>query len=141
MNYTVKWSDYGVPDPEGMKLREEVFVQEQRFPYDADACDDVSYHLTIYCGKFCGGTGRIYAEHGGGFHAGRIAVKKDYRGLGLGKALLCELEKKAKELGGSRLVVGAQLQAKGFYEACGFSEKGSVYLEDGVKHILMEKTI
>ena len=141
MTYTVVWSECGQPSAEGMALREEVFIKEQHFPYDKDACDDLSYHVTLYCGKFCGATGRIYPEHGGGYHAGRIAVKKDYRGLGIGRGLMEELCQKAKELGGTRLVVGAQLQARGFYERCGFVPKGEVYREDGVDHIMMEKIL
>lgn len=141
MTYTVCWTESGMLSPEGKALREEVFMDEQRFPYDIDACDDISYHVTLWCGKFCAAAGRIYPEHGGGFHAGRIAVKKDYRGLGLGRALVEELCKKAQELGGSRMVVGAQLHAKGFYEVCGFSTYGQIYLEDGVEHIMMEKTL
>ena len=36
--------------------------------------------------------------------------------------------------------IGAQLYLKRFYESFGFEQISDVYLEDGIKHISMQKT-
>ena len=36
------------------------------------------------------------------------------------------------------IIIGAQVQAKGFYQKCGFKEYGDIFLEDGIDHIHMK---
>lgn len=54
-----------------------------------------------------------------------IAVLSDFRNHGIGKLLLCEVERWAKNTGahGIRLVSGAsRIGAHKFYKACGYEE-------------------
>ena len=60
------------------------------------------------------------------------------RGTGLGKKLMNEALKVAKEkLSADTVSIGAQIQAQGFYEKCGFTATDKKYLEDGIPHMLM----
>jgi len=36
-----------------------------------------------------------------------------------------------------KVKIGAQVQAKAFYESCGFEQISGEYLEDGIPHIYM----
>ena len=83
---------------------------------------------------------RIFPDEAG-YHVGRICVRKDRRGEGLGRLLLAEAERFCRELGGKRLALGAQLRAAGFYEACGFRRVGEAFLDEYCPHILMVKDL
>ncbi|NCC08448.1 MAG: GNAT family N-acetyltransferase [Clostridia bacterium] len=137
---TFKWFKY---DNALMKtayaLRNEVFTDEQGFPaeIDIDEMDETAYHVVGFDGQMPVCTARIYLEHEGVYHAGRIAVKKIMRGTGLGKRMINELLNKAKALGANRVELGAQYDKAGFYEACGFARCGEKYMDADYPHIPM----
>lgn len=68
-----------------------------------------------------------------------IAVDKAYRGQGIGKVLLCELEKLAQEKGLSYLgldVIEENHQAKKLYELEGYKEAYYQALGEGARNVL-----
>ena len=46
-----------------------------------------------------------------------------------------ETEGKARELGARSLLLHAQVQAAGFYEAAGYTSQGKAFTEDGWPHV------
>lgn len=67
---------------------------------------------------------------------GRVITVK--RGMGLGYKIMMEGICTAREKYGlTRLRIGAQQYAQGFYEKCGFVRASEPYLEDGIPHIEM----
>ncbi len=142
MEYTVKWGQNdGVFDDSAM-LRTKIFIEEQHFIEEFDELDKTAHHMVMYDTENTPvATGRIFPEEGGVWHLGRICVEKELRKAGLGRLLVQELEKKARELGGVRTVLGAQVRAKGFYEKLGYREAGEVYLEEYCEHIHMQKEL
>lgn len=139
-NLTPVWH-YGPTPEECSQLRAEVFLQEQGFSYDKDAIDPTCYHLCVYLDSIPIGVARMFWDGEDTMHIGRLAVKKALRGQHIGQYLMSQLEKKAKELGAKRLMLGAQLHAVPFYEACGFSQFGELFEDDGAPHRHMEKRI
>ena len=137
---TVKTYKNAVPK-EAAGLREEIFVQEQGFTDEFDEYDSKAVHLVIFDGEEPVATLRFYDEGGGSYHIGRVAVKKDRRGEGLGRLLIDEAVKEIRLLGGSALTVGAQEDKAGFYSRCGFSQSGERYFEQNYPHIPMKKDI
>lgn len=138
----VKWyEDLRLPEDARM-IREEVFVKEQRFQDEFDDMEVKALHLVLYNG---GGepiaTARMFPLGDGGYKYGRIAVRREYRGQGLGRVLLAQLEKRTRELGGRCAVLGAQRQAQGFYERCGYAAYGEEYFEEYCPHIHMKKEL
>ncbi len=137
---TYKWFNY---DDALMKtafaLRNEVFTLEQGFAaeIDADDKDEQAVHLVGFDGDVPVCTARMFLEHEGVYHAGRIAVKKSMRGTGLGKDMLAQLCKEAKRLGAVSVELGAQYDKAGFYEACGFVKCGEEYLDADYPHVPM----
>ena len=92
-------------------------------------------HLVIFSNNEPVATGRFIPYGEDTVKIGRIAVKKDKRGLGLGEKIVLELLRKAKEEGAKTVRVGAQTHAVGFYEKCGFSLLGTPeYLEENIPH-------
>jgi GNAT superfamily N-acetyltransferase len=51
---------------------------------------------------------------------GPVAVAADSRKMGIGKAMMREVEKQAKDIGQSTLILGSREEAEAFYLSCGF---------------------
>lgn len=134
-----KWIPPGKPFEEALRLREEVFVEEQGFSraLERDALDDWSWHVILYQEDRPAATGRIYYQDGA-YWLGRICVRKAARGLGLGDLLMRMLLFKAREHHAPVVRLGAQESAAGFYAKYGFAPYGEPYDEEGVPHIHME---
>lgn len=129
--------------PENAKLiRETVFVKEQGFKEEFDSVDLIATHIVIYSDGKPAAVGRYFNEgNSPTYHIGRVAVMKEYRGLGYGKDIMDIAEKHIKAEGGEKIEVSAQLQAKPFYEKCGYTAVGDIYYDEYCKHILMFKNI
>ncbi|MBO5944089.1 MAG: GNAT family N-acetyltransferase [Clostridia bacterium] len=132
-----KWFDGGVIDDSFRNLRIEIFVKEQGVPEENefDSFDLEVPHLVIFSDGEAVATGRNIPYGENTVKIGRIAVKKDKRGMGLGEKIVLELLRKAKEDGAKTVRVGAQTHAVGFYEKCGFELLGTPeYLEENIPH-------
>lgn len=132
-----KWFPTGVIDNSFRDLRIEIFVKEQGVPEENEFDDyDLQVpHLVIFLDNEPVATGRFIPYGEDTVKIGRIAVKKDKRGLGLGEKIVLELLRKAKEKGAKTVRVGAQTHAVGFYEKCGFSLLGTPeYMEENIPH-------
>lgn len=131
----------GVLPEEARLLRTLIFIEEQGFVREFDDLDDAAVHIVAFDGDKPIGTCRYYPRPDGSYAIGRIAVAREYRGKGVGSALVLEAERRVALLGAKTTVVSAQLRAAGFYRSLGYIEQGSPYLEEHVPHILMVKGI
>ncbi len=101
-----------------LKVRQEVFIIEQNCNYlDADSLDKNSYHLLGFLDENLIAYMRVIelTEFKNSISFGRILVKKEYRGEGVGR----ELMKKSIELFSSKydfIVMSAQLYLLEFYK-------------------------
>lgn len=135
-----KWFPEGVIHDSFRNLRIEIFVKEQGVPEENefDEYDMQVPHLVIFSDGEPVATGRVIPYGEDTVKIGRIAVKKDKRGLGLGEKIVLELLRKSKEDGAKTVRVGAQTHAVGFYEKCGFSLLGTPeYMEENIPHFDM----
>lgn len=121
-------------------IREEVFIKEQHFQNEFDDLDEISYHLVITKKNHPVATGRFYKKNDD-YIIGRVAVLKSYRKNHYGQDVMDLLEKKIKELGGTHVVLSAQVQASGFYEKRGYQKTGEQYLDEYCPHIKMIKNL
>ena len=132
-----KWFPAGVIDDSFRNLRIEIFVKEQGVPEENefDEYDMQVPHLVIFSDGEAVATGRVIPYGEDTVKIGRIAVKKDKRGLHLGEKIVLELLRKSKEDGAKTVCVGAQTHAVGFYKKCGFSLVGTPeYMEENIPH-------
>ena len=132
-----KWFPAGVIDDSFRNLRIEIFVKEQGVPEENEFDDfDMQVpHFVIFSGGEAVATGRVIPYGEDTVKIGRIAVKKEKRGLHLGEKIVLELLRKSKEDGAKTVRVGAQTHAVGFYEKCGFRLLGTPeYLEENIPH-------
>ena len=128
------WTELEAP---AHALREAVFVREQEVPAELewDADDATALHaLARNRLDLPLGTGRLIERAPGVGKIGRMAVRADMRGTGVGRAVLDTLVSAARQRGLREVVLHAQLTAAGFYRAAGFSPRGGVFDEVGIPH-------
>ncbi|WP_437939703.1 GNAT family N-acetyltransferase [Sorangium sp. So ce341] len=121
-----------------LRLRYEVFVVEQAVPADieVDELDEGAQHFVVLDGDEVVATMRI-VPYGDALKVGRVAVRKDLRGTGLGRRLLEEAIRVAAAQGARALVLNAQVAAAPFYRKLGFVEEGPIFDEAGIPHTRM----
>lgn len=137
---TIKARDH---DVDWHRIREEVFMKEQGFQNEFDEIDAFATHIVLYVNEQPIGCGRIYPDQQDQtlWHLGRLAVMKNHRSGGYGKRVLLALEQNAKKQGAASITLSAQLQAKAFYEACGYEANGEIYMDEHVPHQDMKKLL
>ncbi|MBY0149185.1 GNAT family N-acetyltransferase [Neobacillus niacini] len=126
-------------------IRKAVFVEEQGVPIEDefDEFDNLNgqcEHLLVYFEEQPVGTGRIrWVDEFGKLE--RICILEPYRKFGLGKVIITSLEEIAKERGAKMVKLHGQTQAEGFYKKLGYQTSSSVFIEDGIPHLLMKKEL
>ena len=123
---------------EAKQIRIAVFMNEQGFTDEFDALDEICTHLVLYDGELAVVTCRIWLAHDG-WHVGRLAVIKEYRGRGLGKDMLKHAEEYVRCVGGNSIALHAQCRAETFYRKCGYTPYGETDYDEGVPHVHMKK--
>lgn len=71
----------------------------------------------------------------------QMAVAVSAQGQGVGKKLMQDTEALLKQRGYKQIEMSARKTAIGFYEKLGYKPVGGMYLELGIEHIAMQKTI
>lgn len=133
---------------EATRIRERVFVAEQGVPaeLELDQHDPLCLHALARdeAGRAVGTARLLPGETDGArmvAHVGRMAVVKEWRGRGIGAAMLVRLVEAARERGDTEVALSAQTHAMGFYRAHGFLEEGEEFLEAGIPHRTMRHVL
>lgn len=121
-------------------IRRIVFILGQSVPREEewDGRDEESWHwlATDEDGKAIG-TARLLPEG----QIGRMAVLEEYRGWGVGAAMLEAAVEKARHLGFAEVFLNAQTHALEFYRKAGFVEEGDEFDEAGIPHLRMTRSL
>ncbi|CAN5355818.1 hypothetical protein BH09PSE5_BH09PSE5_47400 [soil metagenome] len=135
------WAELGT---DAGHIRTTVFVQEQNIPEDMewDEADQSCTHAVAY-NRFglALATGRMLEHVPGVAKIGRMAVMKNMRGSGVGRAVLDALTKSGREQGYRDALLHAQASATPFYAHAGFAPRGAIFEEAGIPHVEMVKAI
>jgi predicted GNAT family N-acyltransferase len=135
-SFTVRVANWQIDNPAVRSIRETVFIQEQHVPIELewDQFDEDCLHLLALDNTNKPiGTARLLQDG----HIGRMAVLKEWRGYGVGTALLKHLLSEAKTRGLAIAIVNAQTYAVDFYARFGFKSKGDEFLDAGIPHVRM----
>lgn len=134
--FTIRILSWSEALPLARPVREKVFIEEQKVPLELewDEWDERCDHAVACDAQGVAiGTARLAADG----KLGRMAVLREWRGLGVGAALLDALLGRARERSLARVTLHAQTHAAGFYRRFGFSERGGEFLEAGIPHLEM----
>jgi len=124
-------------------IRKTVFVEEQgvalKDEFDQyDTLNEQCEHILVFHQNEPVGTGRLRSVDGFA-KLERICLLAPYRKFGLGKVIIQSLEEIAKEKGLAKAKLHGQTHAEGFYQKLGYQTASSVFMEDGIPHVLMIK--
>lgn len=130
---------------EVLRLRSEVFVVEQECIYqDIDNKDQKAIHvLGMLNGKLVAYT-RMFmpGDYFENLAIGRVVVDPEYRRQGFGKQIMAATLDYIDNTQQNMVVeLSAQTYLNDFYQNMGFVSMGEQYLEDGIPHIKMTKSI
>lgn len=125
-----------------LEIRRRVFIEEQNVPEDLerDALDATAAHFLAHLNGKAVGTARVVIK-GAEAKIGRVAVLKGARGTRQGQALIAACVDWARAQGCVRAILGAQIDALGFYEKLGFAAYGEIFDDAGIDHQMMERTL
>jgi predicted GNAT family N-acyltransferase len=123
-------------------IRKEVFVHEQRVPeeMEIDEYEDAATHFVLYKDKRVIGAGRFRVLEGIG-KVERICVKQNVRGTGAGKEIMRGIEHFANDHHIKSLKLNAQTSAIPFYEGLGYEIVSEEFMDAGIPHKTMKKTL
>ncbi len=138
---TMEIKTYDFLHKDAILLRTEVFVDEQKFTDEFDDLDQFHKHFIAYENEVPIAVCRIYPYDEKTYAIGRIAVRKSYRGHGLGSMIVREAEKYIKNLGYAQVALSAQVRVKDFYEKLGYVSEGETFFEEYCEHIRMRKRL
>ncbi len=127
-----RWPD----DAETLQaLRAEVFISEQGVPQDIewDGRDAQAEHIIAEVEAEAVGCGRLLPDG----RIGRLAVRRAFRGQGIGRQILDEILLLARRRGERSVYLHAQADALAFYERAGFASRGERFEEAGIEHVDM----
>ncbi len=121
-------------------LRKEVFVVEQKVSLEDefDEFEEESFHFLATIEDEAVGAAR-WRKTGGAIKLERFAVTLNYRGRGIGKALVQSVLDHIEQSGIiGKLYLHAQLEAIPLYAHFGFKIVGDQFTECGIEHREME---
>lgn len=127
-----------------LKLRSEVFVVEQNCVFlDMDDKDQQSYHFMGWEGNQLFAYTRLVPPGVDKLPSiGRVVTSPSARNRGIGRILMQKSVEETIQLFGNQPIhIGAQLYLRDFYSSLGFEQSSDVYLEDGIEHIEMIRTV
>lgn len=139
----MQWLGGGDDLREAFAIRLEVFCDEQGYSpeMELDALDRTSRHVLLYRDGAAVATGRLYEKRPGVMGIGRLAVRRAWRGSGIGRELLAAMVDKAAQLGAQWVELDAQCRVIGFYEKQGFAVCGEEHMDGHVPHRMMRRKL
>lgn len=140
----LRWIPFGSPEyREVVELRRRVL----RIPLGLDftpeqlAGEGKDLHLAAYEGRALVGC-LMLSDHGDGvIQMRQVCVEPDRQGTGVGAALVHESEAEARRRGYRGMMLHARDIAVGFYERLGYGRIGEPFVEVGIPHQEMGKSM
>ncbi|HYW58747.1 MAG TPA: GNAT family N-acetyltransferase [Polaromonas sp.] len=128
-----------------LQLRTEVFVVEQACVFqDMDGSDNKAVHVLGMSGDELVAYARCFPASIKFAEAsiGRVITRMSARGTSLGHELMRQaITCVTQQWGPQPIRIGAQARLEKFYRRHGFVTAGAPYIEDGIPHIEMLRTI
>ena len=125
---------------DAIRIRVDVFITEQGFKpgWEPDEHDKTARNFIAIVDDKIVGTARFRESEPRTIKVERMATKKEFRGRGIGKKILDFMMEEIKKLNPKKVYANCQVQAKEFYEKCGFKPASEPYDQWGVMHLDME---
>ncbi|MFC7062823.1 GNAT family N-acetyltransferase [Halobacillus seohaensis] len=142
MNVDIRTAKTESEIKDAFAVREAVFVNEQNVSIDdeRDALDETATHIVGYVDEQPLIASRLrFVDDYGKFE--RICVVKSRRGLTLGKQVIQHMENVTKATGYYKAKLNSQTHAEGFYQSLGYETVSDEFIDAGIPHVTMIKTL
>jgi ribosomal protein S18 acetylase RimI-like enzyme len=139
----LRWFAHGCADYDAaVELRREVLRRPLGLDFTAEqlAAEASQLHLGAWSGGVLLGCLTLIVEDGAA-RMRQVAVAPRARDQGIGRLLVAECESEALRRGAASMTLHARQTAVGFYERLGYASRGGSFVEVGVEHRLMAKTL
>ena len=127
---------------DAIRIRTDVFVIEQKCPpgWEPDELDKKSIHFGVIADHKLVATVRLRKESKNTIKIERMAVKKEYRGKGIGLGLIKYVLNQILKKGHKKIWMQVQLHTQKMYERAGFKTTSKPYdlWNLGIPHVDME---
>ena len=107
---------------------------------DRDGRDPEAMHVVALDDGNVVGTCRLLFR-GRVARLGRLVVARELRRNGLGGLILAEAARASREAGADRIELHAQTYARELYERDGYFDVGDEFVEEGIVHVAMHKSL
>lgn len=123
-------------------IREKVFVEEQKVPIEleVDEYENEAIHFICQDGEIPVGASRLRLIDDYG-KLERICILKPFRGKSFGKEIIAHMEAEIVNHGYMKAILHAQTHATMFYENLGYSVVSDEFMDAGIPHVTMEKSL
>jgi predicted GNAT family N-acyltransferase len=125
------------------RIREEVFIVEQRVPPDMERDEhdsDALHFIALADGRPVGTARAVLRDNGASAKIGRVAVCRSNRGFGIGESLMAAIESAADLTRVHDFLLDAQTHALQFYVRLGYEAYGEEFMDAGIPHRHMKKS-
>lgn len=127
---------------DAFSVRKQVFIHEQHVPeeIEIDEHDQTAIHFVGYKQDLPIAASRLrfVSEYG---KLERICVLKEERGKGYGKDIIQAMEQMITEKGYRKAKLNAQTHAEAFYQSIGYETVSDPFIDAGISHVTMIKTL
>ncbi len=137
--YHIKPVSWATHEMQLRQIREQVFIVEQCVPADIewDTYDADAMHLLVENNQQqVIGCARILKTG----YIGRMGLLKEWRGVGIGLALLTQAIEICKQNKTNKVSLSAQTHVIKFYEKAGFVVVSEPYIDANIWHVDMQLT-
>lgn len=124
------------------QIRFTVFVDEQNVPaaLEIDAYEEEAIHFVGYENGQAIAASRIrFVDDYGKLE--RICILKAHRGKQYGKQIIQAMEQEIKRQGYEKAKLNGQTYAEGFYNKLGYKTTSEAFMDAGIPHVEMIKTL
>jgi len=141
---TIETIEHGSPDYEKMiALRMDILRRPLGLTYSAEqlASEKGLILIVAKAKEEVVGCCILLAEDEQKMRLKQMAVAENQQGKGLGRKIIAFAESVATQAGSRILCMHARLNALPFYQKMGYKKVGEVFLEIGLPHYFMEKSL
>lgn len=139
----IKAAETPLEKEQAFEIRRKVFVEEQGVPLsiEMDEHDDSAIHFVGYELEQPIAAARLREVGLGIGKVERVCVLPEFRGQHVGLLIMNAIEEHASQSGLSRLKLNSQSYAIPFYEKLNYVVTSPEFMDAGIPHRTMEKTI
>ena len=120
-------------------VRKAVFVKELGYENEFDALDMAAFHIVLYCDCKPVGTARAFCGDDDIYCIERVCVIKEYRGHGIGRVIVSELERFISGIYSGKLKLLSDLDNYEYFEKLGYERSGYPFVTERGVLAAMEK--